>query len=133
MSALKFTRVSFVALAASLCCASGASAYSHQWNPSSSPKACNPVSNDVRCYDNQGTTYNPWYGVQVTGPSGGLPEICAKAVTLAGNLRSSQSGHCLGSGSNHFTLHTSTTPDSRAYVSWSGYNGSNALSGYATT
>lgn len=102
--------------------APAAQAYVHNWGFSYTG-ICNPLWPDTRCTDNAGQTYNPWLYVAggYDGPATSS-EVCVKAVTSAGNLRSTVNGndqpwdYCMFSGYRTVGITLSaSTPDSKAY------------------
>lgn len=113
-----------LAVGASAVGAAPAGAYVHQWDPNSSPAACNNLPSDTRCYDNQGQTYNPWRSLSATSMAGrNLPELCVKAITSSNNLRSTTTGssnddYCVSNGGYRLINLIGATPESRGYVYW---------------
>jgi hypothetical protein len=105
--------------------ASAASAYTHNWGPNYYPA-------DTRYYDSAGATYNPFRYVLAESNTQ-LPEICSKAVTQAGNLRSSTTGYCNYNYASHDTEMSGGTPETNAYIYWNGATGSRSLTGHAGT
>lgn len=113
-------RAVLLAMLVAVLAPSSASAYVHNWGLSTG--ICNPWPSNTRCTDNAGQTYNPWiqnsFGVSTEQA---MYEVCAKAVTAAGNLRSTTTGsdnedYCAGGGAltTGNTL-SSSTPESKAY------------------
>ncbi len=108
----------------------GAQAYSHSWG-------CGSWPSSTRCNDTTGITYNPWVTLQV-GSSAAKAEVCVKAVTAAGNLRSTTTGsgnasYCAFNASSKGITLTGPTPNSQGYVYWNGSGGAPTLSGGAQT
>jgi len=122
--------VALGAVAAMAVVPSSASAYSHSWG-------CGGWPSSTRCDDTTGITYNPWITLQV-GSSIAKAEVCVKAITSAGNLRSTTTGSSNGSycafnaSSKGITL-SGSTPNSLGYVYWNGSGTSPTVSGGAQT
>lgn len=104
--------------------ASPAFAYQHHWS-------CNAAAG-AQCFDTTGTQYNPWSEVdafmQTTSDS-----VCAKGVTAAGSRRTSGTGDCSYFTTSHVSCFYSSSPDSQAYVYWSGPGTVRFIEGYAET
>ena len=108
--------------------ASSATAYVHSWS-------CQSGSGGT-CPDLSGQIFNPWLGLQAQmDPLRDVHQLCAKAVTAAGNLRSPAPGYS-SCGYGIFLIGVcliSDTPDSQAYIYWDGPGGPYGIEGLAET
>lgn len=87
-----------------------AQAYVHNWS-------CTAYAAS-QCYDYQGVQYNSWQGVKADVGDYVLPEVCAKGITAASNIRAGS-----GCASNAFqkrACFSGGTPDTWGYVYWAG-------------
>lgn len=62
-----------------------------------------------------------------------FPEVCAKAVTAAGNLRSATNAYCGYGAYDHTTYIDGATPNSLAYGYYGGCQCFNVITGRAGT
>lgn len=98
-------------------------AYGHTWG-------CTGWPAYERCNDYSGVQYNPWVAVRAF--NGNVPpEICAKAITAAGNIRTGSG--CSYCSSDRISSISGGTPDSWAYVYWGGWSGTQVITGNAST
>lgn len=107
-----------------------AQAYTHAWN-------CSLLLANTRCYDTTGVIYNPWNNLAV-GSNVAKSEVCVKAITAAGNLRSTTTGstnasYCAFNSTGRGIVLSSPTPNSQGYVYWNGSGSNPYLSGGAQT
>lgn len=110
------------ALAGSAALPGSAGAYTHSWT-------CTAGSAQ-RCWDNVGANPNPWEYVEASIAA--YPyELCAKAVTPAGNTRTGSG--CVNYWYYRYSDIAGGTPQSVAYVYWGGSGGSMFISGRAGT
>ncbi len=105
---------------ASLIFVAVAFAYTHSWMRGSAEQ----------CFDTSGQTFNSWENVSaaIDYP---LASVCAKARTASGNIRTG-SGCDLGSRTRYSNI-AGGTPDSHAYVYWTGTSPNIVISGHAST
>jgi hypothetical protein len=106
--------------------AGAAGAYTHTWD-------CYSYANAQKCYDPSPCCHS-WIEVQVALINDPRYNVCAKAVTAAGNIRSATNAMCGVNTDLHTTCLISETPSSTAYVYWAGdYGGLAHDHGFAAT
>jgi hypothetical protein len=109
--------------------ASSAGAFSASWS-------CYRAASN-HCTDPSGQ-YHSWIytdGGSATSPPTVFPTLCVKAVTSAGNVRSTTSGNWCANNTTFVTrCLTSATPTSLGYVYWLGGTGTKSVAaGFSTS
>lgn len=120
MKARMAVAVTMLLLGGAAASAAPAQGFVHNWS-------CSSAASAVQCYDYQGQQYVDWAQISAyTNVT--VPNLCAKSITAAGNVRSNT---CSSYTTLDITCYTYDLPESWAYVYWSGSGSNKAITGRA--